>query len=62
MNLKDIWVNLKSLFYATVTIVGVVILIIAGLMFLPIAVVLIAIFILFVVYKVVISSPDEKTN
>tara|TARA_R100001530_G_C4319519_1_gene155319 strand:+ start:472 stop:657 length:186 start_codon:yes stop_codon:yes gene_type:complete len=56
MNLKSIWVNTQSLFFASLTIVGTVVLIIAGIALLPITILLIAIFVLFVIYKVVISD------
>ena len=58
MNLKSIWVNTQSLLFASLTIVGTVVLIIAGIALLPVTILLIAIFILFVVYKVVISDED----
>ena len=58
MNLKSIWVNTQSLLYASLTIVGTIILVIAGLALLPVTILLVAIFILFVVYKVVISDED----
>jgi len=58
MNLKSIWINTQSLLYASLTIVGTIILVIAGIALLPITILLIAIFILFVVYKVVISDED----
>ena len=58
MNLKSIWVNTQSLLYASLTIVGTIILVIAGIALLPVTILLIAIFILFVVYKVVISDED----
>ena len=61
MNLKSIWVNTQSLLFASLTIVGTVVLIIAGIALLPITILLVAIFILFVVYKVIISA-DETTN
>ena len=56
MNLKSIWINTQSLLYASLTIVGTIILVIAGIALLPVTILLIAIFILFVVYKVVISD------
>jgi hypothetical protein len=58
MNLKSIWINTQSLLYASLTIVGTIILVIAGIALLPVTILLIAIFILFVVYKVVISDED----
>ena len=58
MNLKSIWVNTQSLLYASLTIVGTIILVIAGIALLPVTILLVAIFILFVVYKVVISDED----
>ena len=58
MNLKSIWINTQSLLYASLTIVGTIILVIAGLALLPVTILLVAIFILFVVYKVVISDED----
>ena len=58
MNLKSIWVNTQSLLFASLTIVGTIILVIAGIALLPVTILLIAIFILFVVYKVVISDED----
>ena len=58
MNLKSIWVNTQSLLYASLTIVGTIILVITGIALLPVTILLIAIFILFVVYKVVISDED----
>ena len=61
MNLKSIWINTQSLLYASLTIVGTIILVIAGIALLPVTILLIAIFILFVVYKVIISD-DETTN
>ncbi len=61
MNLKSIWVNTQSLFFASLTIVGTVVLIIAGIALLPITILLVAIFVLFVIYKVVISD-DEPIN
>ena len=61
MNLKSIWVNTQSLLFASLTIVGTVVLIIAGIALLPITILLVAIFVLFVVYKVVISD-DEPIN
>ena len=60
MNLKSIWVNTQSLLFASLTIVGTVVLIIAGIALLPITILLVAIFILFVVYKVVISDEDTS--
>jgi hypothetical protein len=51
---------MQSLLYASLTIVGTIILIVAGIALLPITILLVAIFILSVVYKVVIS--DEDTN
>ena len=61
MNLKSIWINTQSLLYASLTIVGTIILVIAGIALLPVTILLVAIFILFVVYKVVISD-DEPIN
>ena len=61
MNLKSIWVNTQSLLFASLTIVGTVVLIIAGIALLPITILLVAIFVLFVIYKVVISD-DESIN
>tara|TARA_Y100001949_G_C15832104_1_gene262483 strand:+ start:168 stop:353 length:186 start_codon:yes stop_codon:yes gene_type:complete len=61
MNLKSIWVNTQSLLFASLTIVGTVVLIIAGIALLPITILLVAIFVLFVIYKVVISD-DEPIN
>ena len=58
MNLKSVWVNIQSLLFASLTIVGTIILVIAGIALLPVTILLIAIFILFVVYKVVISDED----
>ena len=58
MKLKSIWINTQSLLYASLTIVGTIILVIAGIALLPVTILLIAIFILFVVYKVVISDED----
>ena len=58
MNLKSIWINTQSILYASLTIVGTIILLIAGIAILPVTILLIAIFILFVVYKVVISDED----
>ena len=58
MNLKSIWINTQSLLYASLTIVGTIILVIAGIALLPVTILLVAIFILFVVYKVVISDED----
>ena len=60
MNLKSIWINTQSLLYASLTIVGTIILVIAGIALLPVTILLIAIFILFVVYKVVISDEDTS--
>lgn len=59
MNLKSTWVNIQSLIYASITIVGVVLLIVSGLALLPIAILLVTIFILFVIYKIIISDDDE---
>jgi hypothetical protein len=59
MNLKSTWVNIQSLIYASITIVGVVLLIVSGLALLPIAILLVIIFILFVTYKIIISDDDE---
>jgi hypothetical protein len=59
MNLKSTWINIQSLIYASVTIVGVVLLIISGLALLPVAILLIVIFILFVIYKVIISDDED---
>jgi len=61
MKLKSIWVNAQSLLFASLTIVGVVVVIIAGIALLPVTILLIAIFVLFVIYKVVISD-DEPIN
>ena len=61
MKLKSIWVNTQSLLFASLTIVGTVVLIIAGIALLPITILLVAIFVLFVIYKVVISD-DEPIN
>ena len=61
MNLKSIWVNTQSLLFASLTIVGTVVLIIAGIALLPITILLVAIFVLFIIYKVVISD-DEPIN
>ena len=58
MKLKSIWINTQSLLYASLTIVGTIILVITGIALLPVTILLIAIFILFVVYKVVISDED----
>tara|TARA_B100000749_G_C18411351_1_gene459216 strand:- start:541 stop:723 length:183 start_codon:yes stop_codon:yes gene_type:complete len=58
MKLKSIWINTQSLLYASLTIVGTIILVIAGIALLPVTILLVAIFILFVVYKVVISDED----
>ena len=58
MNLKSIWINTQSLLYASLTIIGTIILVIAGIALLPVTILLVAIFILFVVYKVVISDED----
>ena len=59
MNLKSTWVNIQSLIYASITIVGVVLLIVSGLALLPVAILLIVIFILFVIYKVIISDDED---
>ena len=59
MNLKSTWVNIQSLIYASITIAGVVLLIVSGLALLPIAILLVTIFILFVIYKIIISDDDE---
>mgnify|MGYP003646032915 FL=1 len=61
MKLKSIWVNTQSLLFASLTIIGVVVVIIAGIALLPVTILLIAIFVLFVIYKVVISD-DEPIN
>ena len=59
MNLKSTWINIQSLIYASITIVGVVLLIVSGLALLPVAILLIVIFILFVIYKVIISDDED---
>ena len=61
MNLKSVWVNIQSLLFASLTIVGTIILLLVSIALLPVTILLVAIFILFVVYKVIISD-DETTN
>ncbi len=60
MILKSIWINIQSLLYAGLTIIGTVVLIVAGIAFLPLAILLLTIFILFIVYKVIISDEDTS--
>ena len=59
MNLKSTWINIQSLLYASITIVGVVLLIVSGLALLPVAILLIVVFVLFVIYKVIISDDED---
>ena len=59
MNLKSTWINIQSLVYASMTIVGVVLLIVSGLALLPLAILLIVVFVLFIIYKVIISDDED---
>ena len=54
-SVKNTWVNLKSVFYASLTLIAVI----ASLAFLPLAIILVAGFVLFVFYKLMFTDSNN---
>ena len=52
---KNTWINLKSVFYASLTLIAVI----ASLAFLPLAIILVAGFVLFVFYKLMFTDSNN---
>jgi hypothetical protein len=55
---KTTWINIKSLFYASLTLIAVI----ASLALLPLAIILVAGFVLFVFYKLIFTDSSEGSN
>jgi len=60
--LKNTYITSQSIFYAVAIIVGVTLTIIASILLLPVAIFLIAGFILFVIIRVVLTDDEETPN
>ena len=52
---KNTWINIKSVFYASLTLIAVI----ASLAFLPLAIILVAGFVLFVFYKLMFTDSNN---
>ena len=52
---KNTWINLKSVFYASLTLIAVI----ASLALLPLAIILVAGFVLFVFYKLMFTDSNN---
>ena len=54
-SVKNTWINLKSVFYASLTLIAVI----ASLALLPLAIILVAGFVLFVFYKLMFTDSNN---